>query len=606
MLLRLFIMVIFLLSGCAPDYEGMAEKRLAQARQNHGDIHITALQDLNKSAFLEGVLLAAEEINQRPNKLLGRNLQIHIEQDGPDFQSTKSTIRRIANNPKMVAVLGHRSSEVAIPASVIYERSHLIFMTPFATSEKLTNYYFQYVYRMIPGNTTMMEQIASMARTLEYRKIVILYTRDDFSREQAFMAEDAALSENIEVINRKSFFSRSQNYRPVIAEFNNSTFDAIFIAAPPVPAGRMVRQLREMGVDQPILGSDQLNSANYLKIAGGSAENTILPDVFPVKGSNPRRKKFIESYSLKYSVLPDYNAAQGYDSLMLLATAIENAGSTLPSLLSSNLHFMPAWVGITGIHAFTKAGDMLGKKYYFKVWQNGTWHSMPAIDIPYTLERFQAQLPSSATNFSKEFAKKMHDDDHKTLSLDLAHEILRFKRIGIIYENTKNGRTIASYDLLQEVAKKKKIEVVECRVPLSILEPEEAIREIISCYGKLSLNVDVLFTHPFHGLDAKIISKLNESLAFFKIPAIALENRNNDQNLSIILEKRSDISLRGMGEMQVYRDLLENLKVHEFATRLKNLPEISVNLQNLQAQGLPDNPILLLSPDHYYVKDSQL
>lgn len=593
------VSVLVLLTACSPDYSEMAERRLAFARHNQGDIHIVALQDVQKSEYIKGVELAAREINQRPQKLLGHEIHVHIENDSADFEAAKPVIRRIANNPKIVAVLGHRSSEVALPASVVYERSHTIFMPPFATGEKLTNYYFQYLFRMIPGNNIMSKQITSVAKTLGYNKIVILYTRDDFSREQAFMTEDAALRQNIEIINRKSFFGQSSNYRPVISGFSSATFDAVFIAAPPEAAGRMVQQLREMGVKQPILGSDQLNSGNYIKATKGAAENTIVPDVFASGENNPRIQDFVARYEKDYGTTPDYNAAQGYDSLMLLAAAIKRAGSTIPSLLSSTLHYMPAWEGVTGIHAFTQTGDMLGKKYFFKVWQNNAWHKMPAIDIPFTLERFQASLPETATDFTRALARKMHKDDHKTLLLDLAHEILHFKSIGIIYDNTDNGRKIANYGLLQALAKQKGFKVIECKTPLSLLETEDAVRAIITCYGKLALSVDALFLHPFQGLDTKLIAQLNNSLSFYKIPTISLDAHSNDPNITLLLDKRSDISLRGLGEMQVYSELLENLKVHEFAIRLQNLPELTVNLQKLQSYDFPDMPILLLSPEHY-------
>jgi len=592
--------LLVLLSGCNnPAYEKMAEKRLSFARENQGDIHIAAIQDLRKSGFLNGVLLAAEEINLRPTKLLGRTLQVQIEPGAANFQESKRTIRRIASNPKITAVIGHRSSKTAIPASVIYERSQIIFMPPFATAKKLTNYYFQYVFRMMPSNTILAEQIASVAQTLGYQKVVLLYTRDDFSREQAFLAEEALIKQGINIVSRASFFTKSENYRSVISEFSSSEFDALFIAAPPASAGLMVQQLREMGVNQPILGSDLLNSTHYLKAAANSAENTIIPDVFPPKQQPKKVQAFIDRYQAKYKVAPDFNAAQGYDSVMLLANGIERAGSTIPSLLASTLHYMPAWVGVTGIHAFTQTGEMRGKKYFFKVWQQGQWHHMPAIDAPYTLQRFQQQLSGKTTDFSRAFAKKIHNDDHKSLLLDLSQEILHFKRIGIIYEDTEAGRKAADYPLLKHLAKQKQFEVVDCKVPLSRLSPKQLRQSIIACYGKLSLNADALFLPPYHGADASLLAHLNLSLSFFKIPVISLDQRNSDPNLSLVLGRRSDINLRASGDLQIYRSLLKNLKVHEFAVRLKNLPELTVNLKGLQQYGLSDQAILSLSPEHY-------
>ena len=123
----LVVMTLIILFGASnPDFEGMAEARQKFASTGRGDITVVALQDAAKSDYLKGVQLAAEQINDSPDKLLGRKIDIRIEQDGTNFDNSKSTIRRVVADPSVVAVLGHRSSSVAIPASVIYEKSQIL------------------------------------------------------------------------------------------------------------------------------------------------------------------------------------------------------------------------------------------------------------------------------------------------------------------------------------------------------------------------------------------------------------------------------------------------------------------------------------------------
>jgi len=106
--------------------------------------------------------------------------------------------------------------------------------------------------------------------------------------------------------------------------------------------------------------------------------------------------------------------------------------------------------------------------------------------------------------------------------------------------------------------------------------------------------------------DRAFLERLNQSLFFFKIPAISLDDRNTDNNVSIALKKRSDVNAQGTGDMKVYSPLLNQLKVHEFATALSGLPDISVNLQHLQHYGYSDEAVLMLSPDHFLRSDSVL
>ena len=601
---------LLFLSGCGADFAQMAEKRLAYARDNQEDIQIVAIRSIIKTNYLKGVLLAADEINNRPNKLLGRHLKVNIEQEGRNFDAGQSTFRRIAANPKITAVIGHRRSSIAIPASVIYEQSNIIFFASFSTMKSLTGHNFEYVFRLAPDAEIMANQTAGVAQALGYKKIVILYQRDALDRELAFLFEDAAIQQKIKLIKRSSFSAQDTNYRPLISQFSNEDFDAVFIASSARPGGFMVQQLREMGVEQPILGSDSFGSSVFTDmVTKGGVDNIIAPSFYEENTKNAINQEFIRAYHRRYNQKPDYRAAQGYDALMLLALGIEKAGSTIPSLLSSTLHYMPAWIGTTGIHKFSPRGEMLGKRYFFRVWKNKQWKNLPAIHIPYLLERFQANIMAkedssqedqNTPSYPEQFMQAKDEEQHKMRLLELSSQLLKFKRIGIIYENTKRGRELIGYDLLKKFSEKNKLTLLECKIPLSILNASEIRKEFFTCFGKLSLSMDVLFFPVYHGVDKSMLKKLSHSLSSFKIPTISLDHRNHNVNITLLLGKRLDINLMNMRDMQVYNGLLNNIKLNVFAKQLKNLPEISVNLYQLQSYGFSDNPILQLSPSNYF------
>jgi ABC-type branched-subunit amino acid transport system substrate-binding protein len=600
-----YLMVVLsgiLMSGCSSDFEGMAEKRLEFARQNTGDIYIAAIQDEPNSHYINGILLAAKDINQRPGKLLGRSVNITVLQDGDNFELAKPVIRSIVANPKIVAVLGHRRSSVAVPASVIYERSQVVFLASFSTAQSLTGHNFKYVFRMAPSNDVMTEQMANVADMLGYRRMVVLYARDDLSRELAFLFEDSAVNRGIKLVKGSSFLGQGGNYRPIISQFNSEQFDAVFIAASGAAAGRMASQLREMGVDQPIIGSDSLNSSAYNEAAGPAANKTIVPSIYSPDTRNFTVRRFTDAYEVSYQTRPDFNAAQGYDSLMLLAEAIERSGSTLPPLIQSTLHFMPAWVGLTGLHKYDQDGELDGKKYFFRARQDDKWTDLSAIQVPYLIERFQER--KAETDFKEVFSQRIHDDDHKVQLLALAQEALGFRKIGIIYEDTEVGRKVSGYDLLSQLKGMKGIEIVDCNIAFSLLDAQEVKKLMTSCYGKLSLSVDaILAPPPYIVPDAGHLKRLNKSLIFFKTPIISLEPDNDDPNITLTLGKRSDIDLKSNEIVQAYNGLINGMKTRQFSELLQNFPEISVNLINLQKYGFADKPILDLSPDRYLIPD---
>ncbi|MGV6808435.1 MAG: ABC transporter substrate-binding protein [bacterium] len=604
--LLLLIITTLLTTACSPSFEEMAERRFEYAKKNKGDIYIAAIDGYNapNNNFINGAQLAADVINARPNKLIERTLKIEAAQDGENFEDTKTTIIRLTANPKIVAAIGHGRSSIAVPASALYERSQLVLLSSFATLKGLTGHGFKYIFRMSPNAQVMADQLASVAKTLNYQNIIILHARADVYRELAFLFEDASVSAKLKIVKRASFFGKAEDYRNIISQFSDKPFDAVFIAAPTNASALMSRQLREMGINQPILGGDSLNASDYYTLAKQASNNTIVPSLYDNLSTNKVVKDFIKQYKRKYKEEPNHVAAQAYDSVMMIANAIEQANSTLPSSLASTLHYMPAWVGATGLHAFSPDGEIQGKKYLFKVWKNGKKENLPSIHIPYLVERFTKNLKArhktkNKVDFLSVFSEKVHEDDHKVLLLNLAQEILQFKNIGMIYEATTEGRQIANYNFVKAMVDKQKINLVPCNVPFSILNEQQYNQSITSCYGKLSLTSDAFYAAPTTTNDQQHIEYLNKSLAFFKIPAISLDKRNKDANITLVLQNRPDINVQGSGQMQVYNGLLNNMKIHEFSEKMINLPHITVNLKSLQEYGLPDKPILDLSPDNY-------
>jgi len=81
----------------------------------------------------------------------------------------------------------------------------------------------------------------------------------------------------------------------------------------------------------PLVGSWALNMPNFIDNAGPNAEGTRMPQTFIQEGNTPARQAFIDRYRKSFGVdrIPVAPAAaQGYDSMLLLAAAIRQAKRT--------------------------------------------------------------------------------------------------------------------------------------------------------------------------------------------------------------------------------------------------------------------------------------
>lgn len=88
--------------------------------------------------------------------------------------------------------------------------------------------------------------------------------------------------------------------------------------------GLSIKQVREMGFTNPIMGVDF--TPELTKIAGSSAEGyEWVSDYFDPQIANPWTKSFVNHYKAKYKVEPEFYAANYYEAVYILAELIKKA-----------------------------------------------------------------------------------------------------------------------------------------------------------------------------------------------------------------------------------------------------------------------------------------
>jgi len=370
------------------DYAELAIQRLLVAEKATGPVVVGVIWPEGEDLFREGIELALSEINASAERVLDRPLEVRYMGETHDFDETRPLVRDMARDLDIISVIGHRGPEVAIPASIVYERSGILYLAPFTTNQRLTAHRFQMIFRMVPGNELLAEQLVALCDYLDYSRLVVLSSRQPEHREQVTLFLDRALKSGLSIDTQVSFFDDTANFRDVLARFRSHRFDAIFIAGSDTFGGRLVRQIRELGMTQPIIGVDTMDSAEFLVVAGEAAEGVILPTVYYAAAATNINEQFVARFEERFGVSPDVYAAQAYDSLNLLVHVIRRSRSRVPVILASTLRFLPYWVGVTGVHAFDFEGNVEGKKFYFKARRDGRWEILVGAHTAYTVQRF--------------------------------------------------------------------------------------------------------------------------------------------------------------------------------------------------------------------------
>lgn len=357
------------------DVRQARERRAARAVK--GDIVIGAAAPWalfeSKNLLWQGMEMAQDELNNAGG-VLGRKIRLMKEDDEGTVSKARIVAQKFADDPDVVAIIGHYNSYNSIATSVMYEYYGIPMLSPASTAPRLTNRQgFTYVFRNVPTDDEIARRLAEFAKKRGYTRLITYFVNNDYGRELANAFEAHATELGCTIIDRLSYDSVAQaRYFRKDLEYwkTNFEFDAIFLAGEVPKAGEIIAEARRMGIQAPILGGDGLDSRQLWEVGGNLVEGTIVGTFFHPDDPRPEVNEFDRAFSERYGKRPDAQAAQAYDALKLLAHAIQQAGTTAPSKVSQALRNTKNWLGVTGPHTFNQKGDVVGKSLDLQIVRN--------------------------------------------------------------------------------------------------------------------------------------------------------------------------------------------------------------------------------------------
>jgi branched-chain amino acid transport system substrate-binding protein len=382
--LPFFLFLSLLVSGCNP-VDDPAEFRAMIADKNTGSIQVGVTFSFSSSGILfrEGIEMAQDELNAAGGIRTGSSkhlLELFFKDDKRSINDGRCVAQQFAEGQmcqiegakdqlvpedvNIVAVIGNLSSFISIPVSTIYNYYGILMLSPGATSPKFTDQGYNLVFRNIVQDREIGKQMADFAKAQGSRKIMVASSRSSYGRGLANEFEKRAQLIGLEVVDRRSFepIGDKVDFKNELNFWKYRDFDAVFLAGAHPEVTMLTKQMRKAGLEQPVFGGDGLDVSKFLSIGGYDVIGSVAPAPFHYslglsEDAAEKTREFVVSFKERYDRFPDTWAAQGYDAVMILAAAMEQAGSSSPRLVAEVMHSME-WMGVTGLHKFDEKGDV--------------------------------------------------------------------------------------------------------------------------------------------------------------------------------------------------------------------------------------------------------
>lgn len=323
----------------------------------------------NQDGMKEGLLLAQEEINVRG--VAGKHIRLEMEDDHLDRETSRSLAVKFAQDPRMAATIGYYDDKFAVRASAIFEESRLLHIVAGANNTYMTSHGFRYLIRAVPSNDQIGHKMARLAAGRGFHNIAIVAEDGPFGEDLAYQTSDGLDTMDARVVYHSSYVAEKAEFRDTVDEIKEVSPDAILFLGLERESALFIRTARRMGLQTPIIGTFSDTPVMH-SIAGSALEGVMFCEFYDVNSPTPENQDFVARYRRRFGREPGPYAAEGYDSLRILAKAIEITGNTNPLDLAYAIRAMDKWEGANGPYEFSSTGELEDREIYLKMYKGGT------------------------------------------------------------------------------------------------------------------------------------------------------------------------------------------------------------------------------------------
>jgi branched-chain amino acid transport system substrate-binding protein len=307
---------------------------------------------------LIGAKIAIEQVN-KAGGILGKPIELITEDDQTTNPGAVLAFSKLASQPDIVAFLGSiRSTQNHAMAPDILKTGKPVMFG--GTDPALTHMGNQWLFRCRPNDSYSGRVLADFGiNTLGKKKWAIVHSTDAFGTAGGKALADALGKGGATIALDQGYANQSQDFTPVVLAVKQSGADILgsyFTFESDL--GIFARQLRQLGVTIPYVGSPSIVNVVATKLAGPALYDTYGVADY-AEDSSEGSKTFGKAYREVAKVAPDNQASWPYDAITILAKAINAAGKTDPDAVRTAILAIKGHPGAEGEYNFDANGDGL-------------------------------------------------------------------------------------------------------------------------------------------------------------------------------------------------------------------------------------------------------
>lgn len=328
--------------------------------------------------MLQGSQLAIEEANKKGG-YNGIPFKLMIHTDVGLWGAAANEVVKM-DDEKVWAWLGtidDNNSHVAIRATLKLEIPNMNTGDPDPT---FTETNIPWVIRNIPDDRQSGYVLVDrIFKTDKHSRVAVMRANNRYGRVGILHFSRSATRIGFPIIIEERFGDGETDFKAQLERIKKTSPDAIVLWGNAKESALILKQIRDLGMQQPVYGSDRMVNPEFLSIAGNLAEGIVTTCQYNPDADYPKLKAFKSAYLERFGQESDVFAAFAYDGMNILIEAIQKAGlnRVLIRDILTDMKTFQGYEGVTGKVLFDATWNNVKPIFIAQV-TNGKFKFSPA------------------------------------------------------------------------------------------------------------------------------------------------------------------------------------------------------------------------------------
>jgi branched-chain amino acid transport system substrate-binding protein len=278
--------------------------------------------------------------------LKGAKIKLVFADHQGNPQVGASEAERLITQEHVVALMGAYNSNVTQTASQVAERDKIPFLNAESSSPTLTQRHFKYFFRTTPDDALFVRNAFDFMKDIEQTRhikigsVATLAENTLFGDQAAKLQQQYAAAQGFNMVKQVSYPAKTTQLTSEVQTLKAAN-PTVLLQSSYSEAILSMKTYKELGYlpDMLIANDAGFADTEFIKTLGKDAEYVISREVWAldIGDKKPIIKKVDDLFKARYKIDFTGNSARSFTGLLVLADAINRAGSTDPEAIRKAL-----------------------------------------------------------------------------------------------------------------------------------------------------------------------------------------------------------------------------------------------------------------------------